>query len=224
LGANFSNPYGHYEDEKVINFHDQVLEINGTTWQVNKGFPLIFNKGNWKWLIDYGIRKSSFPCWGLKDPRICLFLPQWAKVFPSMSILYVYRPCVQCVYSIKRRAARDLLSGKAIEINKRFWTEPDLAIKMYLFYTRSVLNFLENFQGRWAVIKLSDLINGRDIVTELRDLWGYPLHNSDIRDIYDNRVLSETGPNELIRDESLLDEVYSIDNRMDELSRNCMKI
>ena len=219
LGAMYSNIYGHYEDEEVVDFHDRVLSANGINWQIAEYFPPIFDKKHWRWLIDYGIQKSNYSAWGVKDPRICLFLPQWSKVFPSMSIIYVYRPCVQCVHSIKKRAARDLTEGRAININKRFWTQPDLAIRMYLFYTHTALDFLERFPGRWTIVKLSDLIEGRDLISEVRDNWGYPLHNWSIRDIYDRTALTETGPNELVIDKTLLDEIKSVEDRLNILSQ-----
>jgi hypothetical protein len=219
LGAMDSNAYGHYEDEEVVAFHDHVLETNGLNWQVAKFFPLIFDDEHWRWIIDYGVRKSKYPVWGMKDPRICLFLPQWAKVFPSMSVLYVYRPCIQCVHSIKKRAARDLLEGNSEMVNQRFWAEPDLAIRMYLFYTRTALDFLAGFPGRWSVVKLNDLIAGQDIISEVREKWGYPLHNCSIRDIYDHKILSGSGPNELIIDKTLLDEIKYVEDRLNDFSQ-----
>jgi hypothetical protein len=222
LGASYSNPYGHYEDSEVVAFHDRLLKVSGGSWQSHKLAPFMLDKKDWRWLVNYGASKSTHPSWGIKDPRVCLFLPYWRKVFPSMSVLYVYRPCIQCVYSIKRRAARDLLEGKATRINMRFWTEPDLAIKMYLFYAKSALNFLENFKGQWAVLKLSNLTNGRDIVSEIRENWDYPLHDLSVKDIFDNEVLAAGGPNEVIYDDTLLDEIAHIDNRMDELSKKSL--
>ena len=33
LGAEFANPYGHFEDEPAIEVHDEILRGEGLTWK-----------------------------------------------------------------------------------------------------------------------------------------------------------------------------------------------
>ena len=213
LGANYSNPYGHFEDTEVIEFHDRVLEKSGTSWHADTPFIPILGEDDWRWLFEYGTRRSAYPSWGFKDPRNCLFLPQWASVFPDMTVLYVYRPCIECVHSIKRRAAKDILLGRATRINRKFWLTDDLAIKMYIVYAEAALRFLENFSGRSLVVDLEDLLAGRDLVSEVRRTWGYALADADIGDVFDAAVMSRYGANEVVHDRALLDRVGELEMR-----------
>ncbi|MCI5122532.1 MAG: hypothetical protein D3908_15360, partial [Candidatus Electrothrix sp. AUS4] len=214
LGAMPSNPLGHFEDTSVIAFHDKLLKQSGAFWQTEKPFLPVVTDEDWEWLREYGIKNSLYPAWGIKDPRVCLFLPQWAKTFPSMSVLYIFRPCVECVHSIKRRAARDLQNGVAQMINQRFWTIEDLAIKMYIIYAKAALDFLDTFSGRSRVIPLHDLLTNDDIVHDVREHWGYSLGRAFIGDIYDKSFLSLTGPNEVVHDSALLEEVEEVEAKL----------
>jgi hypothetical protein len=214
LGAMPSNPLGHFEDTSVIAFHDKLLEQSGACWQTDKSFFPVMHDEDWEWLKEYGIKSSLYPAWGIKDPRVCLFLPQWAKTFPSMSVLYIFRPCIECVHSLKRRAARDLQNGVAQTINQRFWTVEDLAIKMYIIYAKAALDFLEKFPGRSRVVTLQDLLSNVDIVRDVRKHWGYRLGRGFIGDIYDKSFLSLTGPNEVVHDSALLQEVEELETKL----------
>lgn len=213
LGAHESNPYGHYEDVEVIQFHNRLLANAGTDWQASRFFLPTVDTADWSWLAEYGIRKSRYPAWGVKDPRICLFLPEWQRVFPSMSVLYVFRPCVQCVHSLKKRAAAHLRRNEAVLSNIRFWKEPDLAVMMYLLYAKKALHFLESFEGRSLVVSIDELIRGRDVFDTVREGWGYPVKPLPIGKIFDESSMTEAGPNEFIHDARLLDEIEAVEER-----------
>ncbi|AXS39863.1 hypothetical protein D1F64_07110 [Breoghania sp. L-A4] len=213
LGAHESNPFGHYEDLEVIEFHNRLLANAGTDWQTSKIFLPSVATADWNWLAEYGMRKSRYPAWGVKDPRICLFLPEWQRVFPGMSILYVFRPCVQCVHSLKKRAAAHLRRNEAVGSNIQFWKQPDLAVNMYLTYSKKALQFLETFEGRSLVVSIDDLVRGRDVFDTLRDSWGYPLKRQSIGGIFDESSMTDAGPNEFIHDERLLEEIERVEHR-----------
>jgi hypothetical protein len=219
LGANDSNPFGHFEAEDVVAFHDSLLAASGTYWQTDTDFVPVMNSRSWMWLLNYAIRHGNKPTWGFKDPRNSLFMPQWAEVFPDMRVLYVYRPAVECVYSIKRRAARDLFRGTATHINRRFWMIDDLAVKMYIIYATAFLRFAETFNGDLCVVELDDIIDGRDIVSEVREHWNYQLSDAYIGDIYDSSVMSRAGPNEPIKDPRLLEQLAEVEEKLRALSR-----
>jgi len=164
-------------------------------------------------MLNYGVRRGAHPAWGFKDPRSGLFLPQWNRVFPDMSLLYIYRPCIESVHSLKRRAARDLMRDIAPDINQRFWSVDDLAVRMYLVYARSALRALEFFQGRVCVVSLDSILSGRNIVDEVRTHWHYPFRDTSIRDIYDSQAMVRSGPNELLFDQSLLPQIEDIETK-----------
>ena len=214
LGATPSNRYGHYEDREVVKFHDKLLAQAGTTWQADTGFEPVMTRDDWQWMMNYGIKRAVHPAWGFKDPRSCLFLPQWASVFPDMKVLYIYRPCVESVYSLKRRAAGGLRKNHAPEINQRFWDVEDLAVRMYLNYTNSALKFLETFSGDVCVVDLSTILQGRDIVSEVREIWDYQLHDAKVSDIFDKSIMTRKGENEFLYDSNFLPQIAETEKRM----------
>ncbi|WMS41513.1 hypothetical protein RDV64_15685 [Acuticoccus sp. MNP-M23] len=216
LGAKKSNPYGHYEDVDIIAFHDTLLGQSGQSWQAAADFPPILTPRDWRFMMQYGARKSVHGAWGFKDPRVCLFLPEWHSVFPDLSLLYIYRPCIECVHSLKKRAAADLTKNIAPKANGIFFTNSDVAVSMYLAYAQRVLRFLDGFDGRVKVIALQDLMENRDLVGEIRRDWGYTLADVMPFDVYDGRSLSQSGPNEIIHDPSLLEEIHAVDRAFEE--------
>ncbi|WP_171176810.1 hypothetical protein [Ruegeria sp. HKCCA4633] len=212
LGANYSNKYGHFEDVEVVNFHDRLLGRIGTSWQLDHALAPILEPEDRRWMVDFGSRRGIHHTWGLKDPRICLFLPQWAEVFPQMSVVYVFRPCVECVSSLKRRAASDMRNGFAYRTNIRFWTEKDLAVRMYLTYGWAALRFLRSFRGRKRVVTLDGLLMDRNLASELRQDWSYRLHDTDTLDVFDGAEMTRSGDNEVIHDQGLLREINTLEN------------
>lgn len=42
-------------------------------------------------------------CWGWKDPRTCLLLPQWLRVFPKARLLHIIRHPLDVALSLTRR-------------------------------------------------------------------------------------------------------------------------
>ncbi|MHB9476237.1 glycoside hydrolase family 99-like domain-containing protein [Mesorhizobium sp. W016] len=92
LGANSTNPTGHWEPLKLIALHDQMLAEAGSRWDDWRSFDLgdlskaraQFYRGEIARLIDeeYG----DAPLLVLKEPRISRFVPLYASIFKSMNI------------------------------------------------------------------------------------------------------------------------------------------
>lgn len=213
LGAKPSNPYGHFEDLEIIRFHDGLLRQSGQNWLTATDFPAIVTRKDWRFMVTYGSRKAMHRAWGFKDPRVCLFLPQWHATYPDMSLLYVYRPCIECVHSIRKRAADNFVRNQAPGMAFNFFKTSDIAVRMYLNYSHQALRFMETFTGRMKVVALADLLNNRDIVAEIRKDWGYRFADVLPFDVYDGKSLTSGGPNEVIHDRALIDEVRQVEER-----------
>lgn len=92
LGANPSNPTGHWEPERLIALHEQMLAEAGSSWDDWRSFDpndlgaqrLRFYKAEIARLIDeeYG----SAPFFVLKEPRISRFVPLYAEILRRMRI------------------------------------------------------------------------------------------------------------------------------------------
>ncbi|GAB5377171.1 MAG: hypothetical protein AcusKO_36330 [Acuticoccus sp.] len=58
------------------------MRQNGQTWLTATDFPPVVTRKDWRFMMAYGSRKSMYKAWGFKDPRVCLFLPQWHATYP----------------------------------------------------------------------------------------------------------------------------------------------
>ncbi|MBZ9997326.1 glycosyltransferase [Mesorhizobium sp. BH1-1-4] len=92
LGANPTNPAGHWEPLRLIELHDRMLAEAGSSWDDWRAFNLNdlgaprlrFYKAEIARLIDeeYG----TAPLFVLKEPRISRFVPLYAEILKRMHI------------------------------------------------------------------------------------------------------------------------------------------
>ena len=86
LGANPSNPTGHWESQRALEINDALLHGLGRQWDDLRAMP-----ADWlgsdaaaraRGLIAEFVRTEagSAPLWALKDPRLCLLAPLWIEV------------------------------------------------------------------------------------------------------------------------------------------------
>ncbi|TPM37560.1 hypothetical protein [Mesorhizobium sp. B2-3-4] len=92
LGANPTNPAGHWEPVRLMELHDRMLGEAGSSWDDWRSFDpndlgaarLRFYKAEIARLIDeeYG----SAPLFVMKEPRISRFVPLYAEILESMRV------------------------------------------------------------------------------------------------------------------------------------------
>lgn len=90
MQANEDNPKGFSEDIDIVSFNDRLLESLGCDWAAPVDLELssigedsrFFEEAR-QLLVD---KTRSYPKLVLKDPRFCLLMPFWSKVFSAMSI------------------------------------------------------------------------------------------------------------------------------------------
>lgn len=171
LGAEAANPYGHFEDTRVIEAHDDALARAGLTWKS----PVPANASNDKRLrtdIDRIIqdRNTSEKPWGIKDPRLCLFLGQWLAASPSANVIVVFRRPADAIASLHRRHARRLVDTRGKDPSDRaFWEQPDLALELWNHYYEQLLAqlpdlgqvFAVDFSDRACIERLPELAAAR---------------------------------------------------------------
>ena len=82
LGIHASNPFGHFEDQNVIDLNDQILAAAGGSWKDPPGSEAILNQAD-KFRKEIISLIAAMPSgtWGWKDPRLSitieLFLPYY---------------------------------------------------------------------------------------------------------------------------------------------------
>src|SRR5262245_12368271 len=101
MGANPSNPLGHFEDLDFLRLHNNILLENGVNWQISEPIPFRIEPERWTEMHQLVLnRNRAHQAWGFKDPRVCLFLQHWRHVYPATKTLIVYRHPGECVHSL----------------------------------------------------------------------------------------------------------------------------
>lgn len=190
LGALPSNPYGHFEDSEVVGLHDGLLKDNGLRWQLADPIVPYVDPTRWEQLQDLVQRRhSAHALWGFKDPRVCLFLPMWKHVVPDARVLIVFRHYADCAHSLERRHAEQLVDAFGPpEVHRRFWEEPDLALRMWLNYNAPLLRFAARYPQDVHVVSFAAIRSGYGLVEALRRRWDLPLRPTSALEVFDPTI------------------------------------
>lgn len=193
IGADPSNPDGHFEDIETVRLHDRWLAVAGTDW-CHAGEPPAVDErdadaaiGEIVARLDREIRAISPDAadtdanagraWGIKDPRATLFLSHWMRVVPTLHVVLAYRHFASCLESLQRRQASELLRHPSPEDNDlRFWTRPATALESWLLHNRCALRVQADFPDRCAVVSQEALVRGAPLVRLVERRWGLGLN------------------------------------------------
>jgi hypothetical protein len=217
--ASASNPLGHGEDQEIRGFHDRLLSYNNLSWIVAEPFIPRLTPELWKELRTLAqARLMRSNAWGFKDPRVCLFLPLWRHVLPDSKLLVVYRDPRECAYSLARRHASELLAGignRAAHL--RFFTEPDLALRMWLLHNRRLFEFASAHPRDTVVVGFRSLLGGFPLVHHLNERWGFDLAPVNPGTVIRADLLSEAPQNIRIGSEALIEPILEVWSKLREL-------
>ena len=131
MEGNWSNPRGHFEDMDFIEFQREALVrlgLHQDGWLVSELPELpqdLVDRA--RALVDR--KQATGRPWGWKDPRTVLFLPLWSSLVPDATFAIVYRAPWEVVESLYRRG------------DAAFADDPELAVKVWFHYNRSLLTF-----------------------------------------------------------------------------------
>ena len=139
MPPNADNPRGYFEHNDVVNLHDRLLLALNRSWDETAPFPA-------EWFLDeerlapyraqlLGLLHRDFPVaplWGLKDPRMCLLLPWWERIWPETAsrplFILVRRRPSEVAASLARRegmsAAKASLLWLRHTLEAERWTRP----------------------------------------------------------------------------------------------------
>lgn len=112
-----SNQKGHWENLKVLEINEEILNLFGGSWDDPPEFP-----ENWERdfrLADIEKKAIEFRekmnrrsvVWGFKEPRTCLTLLFWKKIIPNMTYVIPIRSSIEVAWSLKKRDGFTLLKG-----------------------------------------------------------------------------------------------------------------
>lgn len=190
IGANPSNPYGHFEDREVVRLHDRLLADVGLTWHVERPFTPAVRPERWRQMAQIvDARRARHRRWGFKDPRNCFFLGPWKYLVPEMKVLAVYRDPRECTWSLERRHLRDLHreSGPA-DLHRLFWERPDHGLRMWVAHNQALLDYARAHREDTLVLPHTAITDGLPVVEAVNRGLGCDLDPVDNREVFDPSV------------------------------------
>ena len=193
LASSESNPYGHFEDEEIVNIHDDILAENGLDWMVKDNLTLKVSEPNLYRLVNLvRSRNVHHKVWGFKDPRVCLFTDLWLKLVPDVIFVVVFRDFLATTYSFLKRHSRDILLKKGnVDKHIKFWNEPDYAYRMWLVHNKKLLDLLHSGHNNVVAITHSQVINGLSPIDIVNKKFNLGLKKIDVKSTVDLDVLTQ---------------------------------
>lgn len=185
LGANDSNPYGHFEDREAMAIHDDILTANMTNWMLDHRISPFVPDDIWHRMQAFvEKRQIAHVTWGFKDPRVCHFLSLWKSMIPDAKVLIVYRNPIECVRSLNKRHAQDYARANKGS-RSPFYSEPDLALKIWTISNSLLVDHAEKNLDDVLIVNHRTLANGVFLSKLINDKWGFDLETRNTRENYD---------------------------------------
>ena len=122
LGKTECNPWGHFEDIKLINLNDKILDAAGGSWDNPPNELDIYEAGyEIRDEIKAAVKKRERKLWGWKDPRTTLTIRCYQPFLKNPIYMSCVRDPKEVAESLKRRDNMPIDAGieLAKEYNKR---------------------------------------------------------------------------------------------------------
>lgn len=179
VGANKSNPKGHFENKDFLEFHRTVLRSQEI---IDKGWTLqdkITVEEQYVAEAKEIVAKNAISSlWGWKEPRTTLFLEFWANLLPEANFILIYRSPWEVVDSLYRRREDTI-----------FQREPEMAVKLWIHYNQKIINFYNHFSRRCFLANLREIVKDPNLYVEaIKEKFKIPL-SAPASNLYDPSLL-----------------------------------
>ena len=155
-----------------------------------------------------------------QDPRACLFLPAWKYLLPDARVLIVYRHFSASTRSLGQRHSSDLFEGRGSElVHRRFWSEPDLALKMWLVHNEALLAFARAYPEDTFTVSVDMIRDGFPLTWMLDRVWGLGLADVPTAEVFDPSVTSGRSTRQAVSDRRLTGKVEATWRALEALGR-----
>lgn len=226
MGAHSTNPHGHFEDEEIVELHDEILADNGLTWQVTGPPPPVVDESRRSQMREIiQRRQAGHEVWGFKDPRVCLFLNTWKELLPEARVLVVYRSFVEVISSLHKRHTDGILQQRGRQdLHRRFWEERDLALRMWLTHNRALLGFARAYREDVMVVSFEMLRQGFPLIGALNERWSIGLSESPEADLFDPSLAPRADIRHPVSNEEIIGEALDTWEALERLSRQTKEL
>jgi hypothetical protein len=156
VGADISNPHGHFEDVAILNIHKATLRDNRAKWFRGIDRPLDVSDARHQELAQViAMRFATLgPRWGFKTPQSTLFLDMFAR-YPQARFLFIHRPPAPVLSSLLRRMGSQI-----------YWRPdaPGRFARAYAVYNERIAAFTASHPERCHVVSSDRLMTDPDNV------------------------------------------------------------
>ncbi len=176
MGANPSNPDGHFENCDIVALHKDMLAANQRDW---------FTPGPDLSSSVQGFRErartllAQFPAdqdMGFKDPRSSLYLPWWHELLDRPASVIVFRHYAACYHSLRNRQAQNLTFNPSQHKNALFfWQQPELALELWLDYNHAIIDYVKSHRDSTLLVSHHSLLQGFNLPSTLNRKLGMSL-------------------------------------------------
>jgi hypothetical protein len=165
-------------------------------------------------------RNAEHGLWGFKDPRACLFLMLWKYLLPDAKVLIVYRHFAASTYSLGRRHSGDMFEGRGNDlVHRRFFEEPDLALRMWLVHNKALLAFARAYLEDTLVVSVDMIRDGFPLVWALNRRWKLGLAEVPTAEVFDPSLTTRQPGTQRLSDSGLIPEVMATWRELEGLNR-----
>ena len=227
MGATFSNPYGHYEDNEVYDLHQQILADNGLDWLVARPFLPVVIEPRWRQMERFIQRRNAdHDLWGFKDPRVCLFMMLWKHLLPNARALLVYRHFADTTHSLSRRQSVEMFSNPEgpARMYRRFWEEPDLALRMWLAHNELLLTFARTYPEDTLAVSIEMVQRGFPLIKAVNRRWDLGLDEITVSEVLDPTAIQRRSGRQPISDRALIPRIEATWQALEELGEQAQQL
>lgn len=150
IGPLPSNPFGHFEDLELVQFHERILLRDPRRPRFTEADRAFARE-------MVARRRAAGGTWGWKDPRTSFFLSEWSELIPEATFLLLFREPMQVVDSMCRRKEHDPNTRAA----------NSGALGSWIGYNRELLRFYRAQPGRCLLINLERAVENPARLTEV---------------------------------------------------------
>lgn len=159
LGANPTNPRGHFEDLDFLELQSSILNRDKMNWlALPPYYPVYSSEDHLQATRLTAQRDAVRELWGFKDPRTCLYWDLWDMHMTNPVYVVPLRHYIFCIDSIQRRSFRaSQIEERARERNLHVARKPDLIASSWLLHMTRVLQCVQKNKERAVVFDLPNI-------------------------------------------------------------------
>jgi hypothetical protein len=147
-------------------------------------------------------------------------------MLPSAKALLIYRHFSDTTYSLGRRQSTELLLNPTGPpcIYRRFWEEPDLALRMWLTHNEALLTFARTYPEDTLTVSLDMVQNGFPVIKAVNQRWGLGLEEVPTTEVFDPTVIERRPGRQPLSDRRLVDRIAATWQALEELGEQTEQI